>query len=116
MLQLDIQPALIDQVHDRLLGAIADGTLVSGQRLTQESVAAMLGVSRQPVSHALQVLKRRGFLTEHGKRGLQEHARGGTRQRRARPPHGNSKQSSKHRRTRKGVGPRGSDTNQRRTP
>ena len=69
MLQLDIQPALIDQVHDKLLGAIADGTLASGQRLTQESVAAMLGVSRQPVSHALQVLKRRGFLIEHGKRG-----------------------------------------------
>ncbi|MBX9589660.1 MAG: GntR family transcriptional regulator [Hyphomonadaceae bacterium] len=71
MLQLNLQPALIDQVHDRLLGAIADGTLASGQRLTQESVAAMLGVSRQPVSHALQVLKRRGFLVEHGKRGLQ---------------------------------------------
>ena len=71
VLQLAIQPALIDQVHDRLLGAIADGTLASGQRLTQESVAAMLGVSRQPVSHALQVLKRRGLLIEHGKRGLQ---------------------------------------------
>lgn len=71
MLQLDIQPALIDQVHDKLLGAIADGTLPAGRKLTQESVAAMLGVSRQPVSHALQVLKRRGFLIEHGKRGLQ---------------------------------------------
>jgi DNA-binding GntR family transcriptional regulator len=71
MRQLDIQPALIDQVHDRLLGAIADGTLAPGQRLTQESVAAMLGISRQPVSHALQVLKRRGLLIERGKRGLQ---------------------------------------------
>jgi DNA-binding GntR family transcriptional regulator len=71
MRQIDVQPALIDQVHDRLLAAIADGTLASGQRLTQESVAAMLGVSRQPVSHALQVLKRRGFLIERGKRGLQ---------------------------------------------
>ena len=30
----------------------------------------MLGVSRQPVSHALQILKRRGLLIEHGKRGL----------------------------------------------
>src|SRR5262245_19616925 len=69
--QLEVQPALIDQVHDRLLAAIADGTLASGQRLTQESVAAMIGVSRQPVSHALQVLKRRGLLIEHGKRGLQ---------------------------------------------
>ena len=71
VLHLDIQPALIDQVHDLLLDAIADGTLEPGQRLTQESVAAMLGVSRQPVSHALQVLKRRGLLIEHGKRGLQ---------------------------------------------
>jgi DNA-binding GntR family transcriptional regulator len=71
VLQLEVQPALIDQVHDRLLAAIADGTLASGQRLTQESVAAMLGVSRQPVSHALQVLKRRGLLIEHGRRGLQ---------------------------------------------
>jgi DNA-binding GntR family transcriptional regulator len=57
-------------VHDRLLTAIADGTLAPEQRLTQESVAEMLGVSRQPVSHALQVLKRRGLLIEHGKRGL----------------------------------------------
>jgi DNA-binding GntR family transcriptional regulator len=57
-------------VHDRLLAAIVDGTLAPGQRLTQESVAEMLGVSRQPVSHALQVLKRRGLLIEHGKRGL----------------------------------------------
>jgi DNA-binding GntR family transcriptional regulator len=69
--QIDTQPVLVDQVHDRLLGAIADGSLPSGSRLTQESVAAMLGVSRQPVSHALQVLKRRGLLVEHGKRGLQ---------------------------------------------
>ena len=38
--------------------------------MTQESVAEMLGVSRQPVSHALQVSKRRGLLIEHGKRGL----------------------------------------------
>lgn len=63
-------PALIDQVHDQLVAAIASGELAPGQRLTQESVAAMLGVSRQPVSHALQILKRRGLLAEHGKRGL----------------------------------------------
>jgi DNA-binding GntR family transcriptional regulator len=68
--QLTLAPALIDQVHDRLLGAIIDGRLAPGARLTQESVAEQLGVSRQPVSHALQVLKRRGLLIEHGKRGL----------------------------------------------
>ena len=62
--------ALIDQVHDRLVNAIADGTLPPGQRLTQEEIAARLGVSRQPVSHALQVLRRRGLLEETGKRGL----------------------------------------------
>jgi DNA-binding GntR family transcriptional regulator len=69
-LHLDHQPALIDQVHDRLLAAIVDGTLAPGARLTQESAADMLGVSRQPVSHALQMLKRRGLLIEHGRKGL----------------------------------------------
>ena len=62
--------ALIDQVHDRLVNAIADGTLPPGHRLTQEEIAARLGVSRQPVSHALQVLRRRGLLEGTGKRGL----------------------------------------------
>jgi DNA-binding GntR family transcriptional regulator len=62
--------ALIDQVHDRLVNAIADGTLPPGQRLTQEEIALRLGVSRQPVSHALQVLRRRGLVEESGKRGL----------------------------------------------
>ncbi|MEJ0078028.1 MAG: GntR family transcriptional regulator [Alphaproteobacteria bacterium] len=62
--------ALIDQVHDRLVNAIADGTLPPGQRLTQEEIAVRLGVSRQPVSHALQVLRRRGLVEESGKRGL----------------------------------------------
>ena len=68
--QLQTGPSLIDQVHDKLVAAIASGDLPPGQRLTQESVAALLGVSRQPVSHALQILKRRGLLIEHGKRGL----------------------------------------------
>lgn len=68
--QLKTQPALIDQVHDQLVAAISSGRLVPGQRLTQERVAEMLGVSRQPVSHALQLLKHRGLVIEHGKRGL----------------------------------------------
>jgi DNA-binding GntR family transcriptional regulator len=64
------QPALIDQVHDLLVAAIADGTLAPGGKLTQEDVAEKLGVSRQPVSHALQLLRRRGLSVESGKRGL----------------------------------------------
>src|SRR5262245_13064840 len=67
---LPANPALIDQVHDRLLAAVLDGTLLPGARVAQDEIAAMLGVSRQPVSHALQMLKRRGLLTEHGRRGL----------------------------------------------
>ncbi|MGI9408552.1 MAG: GntR family transcriptional regulator, partial [Hyphomicrobiaceae bacterium] len=68
--QLKAQPALIDQVHDQLVAAISSGRLGPGERLTQERVADMLGVSRQPVSHALQLLKHRGLVIEHGKRGL----------------------------------------------
>lgn len=68
--QLQTAPALIDQVHDQLIAAIASGELPPGKRLAQESIAEMLGVSRQPVSHALQILKRRGLLVEHGRRGL----------------------------------------------
>ena len=67
---VSMQPALIDQVHDRLLTAIVDGSLAPGRRLTQDGIAEMLGVSRQPVSHAIQVLKRRGLLVESGKRGI----------------------------------------------
>lgn len=70
LIPLKSSPDLIDQVHDRLLAAVIDGSLAPGERLTQESVATRLGVSRQPVSHALQILRRRGLLIEHGKRGL----------------------------------------------
>lgn len=64
------QPGLIDQVYERLVEAIADGTLVPGQRIRQEELGALLGVSRQPISHALQLLKSQKLVEEHGKRGL----------------------------------------------
>ena len=63
-------PNLIEQVHLRLVDAIADGTLAPGERLTQEQLAERLGVSRQPISHALQLLKRQGLVVEQGRRGL----------------------------------------------
>lgn len=68
--RLGTEPALIDQVHDQLVIAISTGRLPAGARLTQESVADMLGISRQPVSHALHLLKYRGLVIEHGRRGL----------------------------------------------
>ena len=67
---LSTLPNLIEQVHLRLVDAIAEGTLAPGERLTQEQLADRLGVSRQPISHALQLLKRQGLVVEHGKRGL----------------------------------------------
>jgi DNA-binding GntR family transcriptional regulator len=63
-------PNRIEQVHTRLVDAIAEGVLAPGERLTQEEIAERLSVSRQPVSHALQLLKRQGLVIEHGRRGL----------------------------------------------
>lgn len=68
--RLGTEPRLIDRVYDRLVMAIATGRLPEGGRVKQEEVAEMLGISRQPVSHALQLLKYRGLLVEHGRRGL----------------------------------------------
>lgn len=67
---LKSEPALINQVHSKLVEAISVGRLNPGERLTQERVAALLDVSRQPVSHALQLLKHNGLVVEHGRRGL----------------------------------------------
>lgn len=64
-------PNLMEQVHARLVDAIADGTLPPGERLTQEDLAERLAVSRQPVSHALQLLRRQGLVIDSGKRGVE---------------------------------------------
>lgn len=61
---------LVDQVYEVILDALCDGTFKPGERLTQEDIATRLNVSRQPVTHALSVLKAQGFLTQTGKRGL----------------------------------------------
>src|SRR5919109_4359862 len=64
-------PDLTEQVYQRLLYAICDGELAPGTRLTQEDLAATLGVSRQPVLPALRLLKKEGFVSDAGRRGLQ---------------------------------------------
>jgi len=70
MQPLDPQPALIHQAYERLVEAIADGTLAPGQRIRQEELGRALGVSRQPISHALQLLKQQKLVEENGRRGL----------------------------------------------
>lgn len=64
-------PILVDVVYQRLMAAIIDCTLLPGQRIVQADMAASLGVSRAPVSHALQLLKHQGLLQESGKKGLE---------------------------------------------
>jgi DNA-binding GntR family transcriptional regulator len=71
MIPLDPLPNLADQVYERILEAIIDRTLLPGQRVRQNELADRLGVSRQPVSHALHILHRQGLLAESGRRGFE---------------------------------------------
>ena len=64
-------PILVDVVYQRLMAAIIDCTLQPGQRIVQDDIAASLGVSRAPVSHALRLLKHQGLLQESGRKGLE---------------------------------------------
>jgi DNA-binding GntR family transcriptional regulator len=68
---LEATPILIDQVYDRILAAIAGGGLRPGERIRQGDLADRLGVSRQPVSHALHLLKRQRLVEDAGRKGLQ---------------------------------------------
>ena len=61
---------LVEQAYDVILDAICAGTLKPGERLTQDSVAKRLNVSRQPVNNALLMLKQQGFVRDAGRRGL----------------------------------------------
>jgi len=71
MIPLESGPILIDRVYQRLLDAIADGILPPGSRILQGELATKLGVSRQPVSHALHLLKRQGLVQESGRKGFE---------------------------------------------
>lgn len=63
-------PQIGEAVYDALRDAICDGILQPDKRLVQDELAQRLGVSRQPVHQALQQLRKEGFLTETGRRGL----------------------------------------------
>lgn len=71
MIPLDPLPHLTDQVYARILSAITDRTLLPGQRIRQHELAERLGVSRQPVSHALHRLHQQGLVVESGRRGFE---------------------------------------------
>ncbi len=71
MIPLDPLPNLIDQVYARILEAITDRSLPPGHRIRQNELAEKLGVSRQPVSHALHLLHRQGLVAESGCSGFE---------------------------------------------
>jgi DNA-binding GntR family transcriptional regulator len=64
------QTSIFDAVYVAIRDSICDGELAPGQRITQDELADRLGVSRQPVSQALIVLKSQGFVSETGRRGV----------------------------------------------
>lgn len=64
MKTLAAQPNLVDQVREAVLEAIAAGQLAPGDRVVQEKIAQALGVSRQPVQQALQLLLSQGVLRD----------------------------------------------------
>lgn len=71
MTPVDLTPNLIHQVYCRILDAIVDRTLPPGHRIRQAELAERLGVSRQPVSHALHLLHQQGLVAESGRKGFQ---------------------------------------------
>lgn len=65
-----ITPNRAEQVYHSIRDSICDGRLAPGTHLVQESLAARLGVSRQPVQQAMLLLKNDGLVLERGSRGL----------------------------------------------
>lgn len=71
MKTLQAAPSLVEQVHKSILADIAAGHLRPGTRIIQEQLALQLGISRQPVQHALTLLRKEGVLSDAPGRGLQ---------------------------------------------
>ena len=64
------QPKLVEQVHQAIVSEISSGKLKPGERIIQEQIAQLLGVSRQPVQQALLLLRKQGVLHDAPGRGL----------------------------------------------
>ena len=62
--------SLVQKTYEVLLEAICMGTIKTGERLSQDHLAAQLNVSRQPVSSAIAMLKSQGFVHDAGRRGV----------------------------------------------
>ena len=69
MLRIETKPDLVAQTHEAIRSAIVSGDLAPCAPLAQEELAETLGVSRQPISHALALLKREGLIVDRGRKG-----------------------------------------------
>lgn len=64
-------PDLVERCYESLLEAICLAQMPADRKYTQEQIAAWLGVSRQPVLQALQILRRQGLIVdEDNRRGI----------------------------------------------
>lgn len=66
---LATKPDLTAQAHEAIRDAIVAWDLAPGAPLAQEDLAERLGVSRQPISHALVLLRREGLVVDRGRKG-----------------------------------------------
>ncbi len=69
MLTLPAKSDLTMQTHAAIRSAIMSGELAPCAPLAQEELADRLGVSRQPISHALKLLKHEGLVVDRGRKG-----------------------------------------------
>jgi len=69
LLSLPARSDLTLQAHEALRSAIVSGELLPCTPLAQEELAERLGVSRQPISHALKLLKHDGLVVDRGRKG-----------------------------------------------
>lgn len=70
MKKIEKIPDLVEVVKDAIFEGILTGALQPGEKLQQEKLAKKLGVSRQPISHALRLLEEQGILTPLDARSL----------------------------------------------
>lgn len=69
MLKLPKYPNLTELAYLHIKRSILEGTLSEGTRLTEENLAAQLGISKSPVREALNRLESDGLLTIEPRRG-----------------------------------------------
>src|SRR3712207_519911 len=64
----DRRDSLVESVYDALLRRILDGTIPSGEIVSELALAQELGVSRTPVHDAVRQLAKDGLVVREGRR------------------------------------------------